>query len=125
MVFITRHKAIVSMGIALSIAVTCAQSTFAATLASGMASYYGNEFAGRRTASGEAYVPSAFTAAHRTAPFGSRIRVTNLANGNEAIVRVNDRGPWARGRIIDVSYAAATKLGLQKSGTAKVQLELL
>ncbi len=94
-------------------------------LGSGNASYYSNEFAGRRTASGEKFNPQALTAAHRTAPFGSRIRVTHLGNGKEVVVRVNDRGPWARGRIIDLSYAAAQKIGLHHSGTAKVRLTLL
>lgn len=94
-------------------------------LGSGVASYYGTEFAGRRTASGERYRSSDFTAAHRTAPFGSHIRVRNLGNGREVVVRVNDRGPWSRGRIIDLSYAAAKVIGLQQSGTARVSLTLL
>lgn len=91
----------------------------------GMASYYSSEFAGRRTASGERFDPGAMTAAHRTLSFGSRIAVTNLANGKEVIVRVNDRGPWGKGRIIDISYAAAKEIGMHRSGTAKVKLELL
>ena len=94
-------------------------------LGSGVASYYGAEFAGRRTASGERYRSSDFTAAHRTAPFGSHIRVRNLGNGREVVVRVNDRGPWSRERIIDLSYAAAKVIGLQQSGTARVSLTLL
>ena len=94
-------------------------------LGSGVASYYDAEFAGRRTASGERYRSSDFTAAHRTAPFGSHIRVRNLGNGREVVVRVNDRGPWSRGRIIDLSYAAAKVIGLQQSGTARVSLTLL
>lgn len=125
MTIITRRKAAVLAIGAACIAVIPAQHALAANLAGGIASYYDNEFAGRRTANGETYNPSAMTAAHRTAPFGSRIKVTNPANGKEAVVRVNDRGPWARGRVIDVSYAAAAKLGLLKSGTAKVQLESL
>ncbi len=94
-------------------------------LGSGTASYYSNEFAGRRTASGETFNPGALTAAHRTARFGSRIRVTHLGNGREVTVRINDRGPFARGRIIDLSHAAAKKIGLHKSGTAKVRLTLV
>lgn len=94
-------------------------------LGSGVASYYGAEFAGQRTASGEPYRSSDFTAAHRTAPFGSHIRVRNLGNGREVVVRVNDRGPWSRGRIIDLSYAAAKVIGLQQSGTARVSLTLV
>lgn len=91
-------------------------------LGTGIASYYGNEFVGRRTASGESYRRDALTAAHRSAPFGSRIKVRNLANGREVVVRVNDRGPWTRGRIIDLSYAAAKAIGLTRSGTARVSL---
>lgn len=91
----------------------------------GEASYYGAEFAGRRTASGEVFNPQALTAAHRTARFGSRIRVTNLRSGRSVVVRVNDRGPWTRGRIIDLSYAAARQIGMHRSGTARVELTLL
>jgi rare lipoprotein A len=94
-------------------------------LGSGGASYYSNEFAGRRTASGEAFNPKALTAAHRTARFGSQIRVTHLGNGRQVVVRINDRGPWTRGRIIDLSYAAAKKIGMHNSGTAKVKLTLV
>jgi rare lipoprotein A len=94
-------------------------------LGSGVASYYANSFAGKRTASGEPYRPGALTAAHRSAPFGSRIRVKHLGNGREVVVRVNDRGPWAKGRVIDLSYAAAKAIGLQRSGTARVSLTLV
>lgn len=94
-------------------------------LGTGIASYYGHEFSGRRTANGETYRGSALTAAHRTAPFGSRIRVRNLGNGREVVVRVNDRGPWSRGRIIDLSYAAAKAIGLHRSGTARVKLTMV
>lgn len=93
-------------------------------LGSGSASYYSNEFAGRRTASGERFNPSAMTAAHRTAAFGTRIRVTHIGNGKNVVVRINDRGPFVKGRIIDLSYAAAKKIGLHHSGTAKVRLAL-
>jgi rare lipoprotein A len=106
-------------------AMVLAQSAQASDLGSGVASYYGREFAGKRTASGEAFKPSALTAAHRSAPFGSRIRVTNLSNGKQVIVRVNDRGPWTRGRIIDLSHAAASKLGMLGRGTARVKLSAL
>ena len=91
----------------------------------GMASYYGSEFAGSRTASGERFDPSAMTAAHRTLAFHSRVAVTNLANGKEVIVRINDRGPWGKGRIIDISHAAAHQIGMDRSGTARVKLELV
>ena len=91
----------------------------------GMASYYGNELAGNRTASGERFNPSQLTAAHRSLPFGSRVRVTNTANGDSVVVRINDRGPFSHGRIIDVSQAAAREIGMHRSGTARVKLALL
>lgn len=93
-------------------------------LGTGQASYYANSFAGKRTANGEAYSPGAMTAAHRSAPFGSMIRVRHLGNGREVVVRINDRGPWTRGRVIDLSWAAAKQLGLHRSGTARVSLTL-
>jgi rare lipoprotein A len=94
-------------------------------LGTGHASYYGNEFSGRRTASGEKYTPGALTAAHRTVRFGGKVRVTHIGNGREVTVRVNDRGPFVKGRVIDLSYAAAQKIGLHKSGTARVRLTLV
>jgi rare lipoprotein A len=114
----------------LTLAVLLVALPFTATagggdLGSGHASYYGNEFAGRRTASGEVFNPQALTAAHRTVAFGSRIKVTHLGNGREVVVRVNDRGPWGRGRVIDLSYAAARQIGMHRSGTARVSLQLV
>jgi rare lipoprotein A len=91
----------------------------------GMASYYGNELAGNRTASGERFDPGQLTAAHRSLPFGSRVRVTNTSNGDSVVVRINDRGPFSRGRVIDVSQAAAREIGMNHSGTARVKLALL
>lgn len=91
----------------------------------GEASYYGNELAGNRTASGERFNPRALTAAHRTLPLGSKLRVTNQANGKSVVVRINDRGPFARSRLIDVSYAAAQQIQMVRSGKARVRLELL
>jgi rare lipoprotein A len=91
----------------------------------GMASYYSSEFAGSRTANGERFDPGAMTAAHRSLAFHSRVAVTNLSNGKEVIVRINDRGPWGKGRIIDISHAAARQIGMHRSGTARVKLELL
>jgi rare lipoprotein A len=89
----------------------------------GQASYYSNAFAGRRTASGEVYKPGALTAAHRTAPFGSRMRVTMISTGQSVVVRINDRGPFHKGRVIDLSYAAAKAIGLHRRGTGAVRLE--
>jgi rare lipoprotein A len=94
-------------------------------IGSGLASYYGQELAGNRTANGERFDPSGMTAAHRTLPFGSMVRVTNLSNGQSVIVRINDRGPFGRGRVIDVSHAAAKEIGLHRSGTARVSMSLL
>ena len=97
----------------------------ATLLGSGVASYYGQELAGNRTASGERFDPSGMTAAHRTLPFGSMVRVTNLTNGQSVVVRINDRGPFGRNRVIDVSHAAAKEIGLHRSGTARVSMSLL
>ena len=88
----------------------------------GIASYYGNKFHGRRTSNLEVYDMYAFTAAHKTLPLPSYARVTNLANGKSVVVRVNDRGPFHEGRVIDLSYAAAVKIGLDRAGTAKVEV---
>jgi peptidoglycan lytic transglycosylase len=91
----------------------------------GYASFYGRPHDGLRTASGERYDMDEMTAAHRTLPFGTRVRVTNLENGRRVVVRINDRGPFRKGRVIDLSYAAARKLGLVRDGVAKVRLEVL
>jgi rare lipoprotein A len=89
----------------------------------GQASYYGRELAGSRTSSGERFNPMALTAAHRTLPLGTLLRVTNLANGRSVIVRVNDRGPFVRSRLIDVSLGAAREIGMVAQGRAQVRLE--
>lgn len=91
--------------------------------ARGIASWYGSKFHGRATANGEVYDAYAMTAAHRTLPLPTYLRVTNLDNGRKVVVRVNDRGPFREDRIIDLSYAAAYKLGFQETGTARVELE--
>ena len=91
----------------------------------GTASYYGRELAGNRTASGERFNPAGFTAAHRTLPLGTKIRVTNVANGRSVIVRVNDRGPFVGKRLIDVSLGAAQEIQMIRTGTAQVRLELV
>lgn len=91
----------------------------------GIASYYGGKFHGKRTASGEIFNKNAMTAAHRSLPFGTKVKVTNLRNGRTVLVRVNDRGPHVRGRMIDLSQAAAKKIGLSHAGTARVKLEVL
>ena len=101
------------------------QDGTARSLGTGMASYYGRSFAGRRTASGETFDPRQLTAAHRTLPFGSLVQVTNPANGRSVVVRINDRGPFARGRVIDLSRRAAEELGLIRRGHGEVELALV
>lgn len=91
----------------------------------GIASYYGSELQGRRTASGTRFNRHALTAAHRSLPFGARVRVTNLINGRAVIVQINDRGPFVKRRIIDVSEAAARQLGFIERGQTKVSVEVL
>ncbi|SHL91860.1 rare lipoprotein A [Chitinophaga jiangningensis] len=90
---------------------------------SGKASYYADKFDGRKTASGETFHQNAMTAAHPSLPFGTRLKVTNLANGKTVKVRVNDRGPFAKGRIIDLSKKAAKKLGMISTGVATVEIK--
>ena len=91
----------------------------------GLASWYGRAFAGKPTASGERFDPDQMTAAHPTLAFGSKVRVTNLSNGQSVIVRVNDRGPFGGRRVIDISQAAAKEIGMHRSGTARVSLTLV
>jgi rare lipoprotein A len=91
----------------------------------GMASWYGGECHGSPTASGETFDMYAYTAAHRDLPFGTRVRVTNEANGRSVVVRINDRGPGVEGRILDLSYAAAKQLGMLEAGVVRVKLEVL
>jgi rare lipoprotein A len=89
----------------------------------GLASYYARKFQGRRTASGERYRSHELTCAHRTAPFGSRLRVTALETGRSVVVTVTDRGPYSRGRVVDVSRAAARALGMIDHGVIRVRVE--
>ena len=91
----------------------------------GIASWYGTKFNGRATSSGELYDICSFTAAHKTLPLPSYVRVTNLDNGRSLVVRVNDRGPFHEGRVMDLSYAAAVRLGVSRTGTARVELEAI
>ncbi|POY37176.1 septal ring lytic transglycosylase RlpA family lipoprotein [Solitalea longa] len=89
----------------------------------GKASYYADKFEGRKTSSGEKYRVSKYTAAHKTLPFGTKVKVKNLDNGKTVKVTVNDRGPFVAGRIIDVSGSAANQLGLKSTGTARVEIK--
>ena len=91
----------------------------------GEASWYGPGFYGNRTANGEIYKRGTMTAAHRTLPFGTKVRVTNLRNGRTALIRINDRGPFIYHRVIDLGHGAASDLGLTASGIAQVKLEVL
>lgn len=95
----------------------------AVSVQQGLASFYGREFHGRKTANGETFDMEAMTAAHRTLPFGTMIRVTNLKNGQSVTVRINDRGPFVEGRLIDLSQGAAKKIGID--GVEQVRLEIL
>jgi rare lipoprotein A len=99
--------------------------TRAKTRKQGMASWYGPGFNGRRTASGERFNQNSLTAAHRSLPMGTRVKVTNLNNGRSVVVRINDRGPFSGGRIIDLSHGAARLIGVVQSGVAPVLLEVL
>lgn len=91
---------------------------------SGTASWYGGRWHGRLTANGERYNQNTLTAAHKKLPFGTRVRVTNLNNGKSCVVRINNRGPYVRGRVIDLSVAAAKQLGFHSNGVTKVALEI-
>jgi rare lipoprotein A len=91
----------------------------------GLASFYAERFGGRRTASGARYDPRALTCAHRSAPFGTRLRVTAVETGRSVVVTVNDRGPFARGRVVDLSWAAARALGMIERGLVRVRVERL
>ena len=91
----------------------------------GTASFYGKGFAGKPTASGEIFNPSAMTAAHKTYPFGTKVRVVNLKNNIAVLVRINDRGPFVEGRIIDLSQGAAEKIGMVNDGLTRVRIEVL
>ncbi len=102
-----------------------APSAGAAGAQVGIASWYGDKFHGRRTASGERYNMHAMTAAHRSLPFGTKVRVINLENNRRVIVTINDRGPFVKGRVIDVSKRAADMLGMRRAGVARVRIEVL
>lgn len=94
-------------------------------IGSGKASYYGSQHHGKRTASGERFDQNALTAAHRSLPFGTRVKVTNIRNGKAVVVRINDRGPFVRNRIIDLSKAAFSAIASPHAGVVKVRLEKL
>ena len=99
--------------------------TEARPIGGGIASYYGAELAGNPTASGERFDPSGLTVAHRTLPFGTMLEVTNPKTGASVVVRVNDRGPFHRSRLIDLSEAAARRIGLVRAGTGRVEIAVV
>lgn len=105
-----------------------ASTPFAAAVTAafeGLVSFYGNEFSGRRTSNGERFDPSLFTMAHRSLPFGTLVRVTNLFNNKSVVVRVNDRGPFTGGRVGDLSAGAAAMLDMARAGVVRARLEVL
>jgi rare lipoprotein A len=104
---------------------TSKNSSGKATIYTGIASYYAHDFNGKKTANGEIYDMHQLTAAHRSFPFNTKVRVTNIDNGKSCIVRVNDRGPFKLERIMDLSLGAAEALDMMKTGTANVQLEVV
>ncbi len=91
----------------------------------GVSSFYAEDFHGKLTANGEVYDMYGLTAAHKTLPLNTIVRVTNLENNKSLILRINDRGPYVKGRILDCSYGAAKKLGFVNNGTAKVKIEVI
>jgi rare lipoprotein A len=94
-------------------------------IGSGIASYYGRELAGARTASGQRFDPAGYTAAHRTLPFGTQVQVTNAATGDSVVVTINDRGPFRSNRVLDMSEAAARRIGLIRAGHGTVRLAVV
>jgi rare lipoprotein A len=104
---------------------TLSTPTPSTIIGTGLASWYGAKHHGKRTASGEIFDQNKFTAAHRTLPWGSIVKVTNLGNGKSVEVRINDRGPFTKGRVIDLSRAAARAVGMLESGVSPVRMELL
>ncbi len=108
--------------LAVALALGLAPTKVAAAPEEGVAAFYADRFEGRRTASGERYDGRQLTCAHRTHPFGAILEVTDLATGRSVRVRVNDRGPWTKGRILDLSKAAARTLGMIERGTARVRV---
>ena len=119
-----RRTALTALAVCLAAVLACAHAGHPA-VQEGVASYYGNELAGNRTASGERFDPGALTAAHRTLPFGSKVRVTYGKTGESVVVTINDRGPFHGNRVIDLSKAAAQQIGLARAGSGRVELALL
>ncbi|NOR81764.1 MAG: septal ring lytic transglycosylase RlpA family protein [Methyloprofundus sp.] len=103
----------------------CLTSTLSLAAEEGIASYYADVFQGKKTASGELYDKNKLTAAHKTLAFGTKVKITDLKNNKSVIVTITDRGPHSKKRMVDLSYAAAEKIGLVKAGLSKVRLEVI
>jgi rare lipoprotein A len=112
-------------GVSGSISASAAGKNSGQKAVSGAASWYGGQFHGRTTANGERYNMNDLTAAHRSLPFGTKVRVTNVKNGKSVVVRINDRGPYVGKRVIDLSRGAAQKVSMIGSGVAPVRLEVV
>lgn len=129
----TRRRALMLAlsGVATLLVMSACSSTKASRQGSvgrgeiGMASYYGNEFQSRKTANGERFDQGKLTAAHKKLPFGTRVRVTNRDNGRSVVVRINDRGPFVRGRIIDLSSSAFKRIASLNAGVVPVRIEIV
>ena len=117
--------ALTSLGCSSTSPDPAATEVTARSVETGTASYYAHKFHGRKTANGETYDENKMTAAHRTLPFGTRVRVTNLENQKSVELRINDRGPFHENRLIDLSYAAATRLEILGKGTGLVEVETI
>lgn len=116
---IFRSRLLLLVTLLLVVASSCSRKI----VEKGKASYYGDSFNGKRTASGETFRQRGLTAAHKSLPFGTRVTVTNVANGKSVKVRINDRGPFVAGRIIDLSQKAASKIGMLNTGVANVEVK--
>lgn len=117
--------ALVAPAPAVAPAAAAPAAATSADVSEGKIAHYGRKFAGRRTASGERFNPAALTLAHNTLPFGTQVRITNLANKRSVVARVNDRGPSTPGRIADLSTAAARRIGMLRAGIVEAKLEVL
>lgn len=113
------HKSCIIFLLACTMFVSCSKAVYE----SGKASYYADKFEGRPTASGATFHQRKLTAAHKTLPFGTKVKVVNLTNGKSVKVRINDRGPFVQGRIIDLSKKAADKIGMTQKGVQEVEIK--
>lgn len=113
-----RYRVLLFIIVIMTVTTSCSRKI----TETGKASYYASSFDGKRTASGETFHQRSLTAAHRTLPFGTRVTVINIANGKSVKVRINDRGPFVPGRIIDLSHKAASKIGMVNTGVANVEV---